>query len=123
MQRLTLARLIRFSQDRQHRDTIQQLRRVRINIRRLQEGRIKIVIHHRLLRNTPGRHLAIGPAHDQRHANATLIELTLATTQRRIRGHVCLTAIVAAENKNCVPINPKFTKLAIDHPDTIINTL
>ena len=123
MQRLTLARLIRFSQDRQHRDTIQQLRRVRINIRRLQEGRIKIVIHHRLLGNAPGRYLAIGPTHNQRHANATLIELTLATAQRRIRGHVCLAAIVAAENKNRVPINPQFTQLAVNHSDTIINAL
>ena len=81
------------------------------------------MIHHGLLGNAPGRHLAIGPAHDQRHANTTLIELTLAAAQRRIRGHVCLAAIVAAENKNCVPINPQFTQLAVNHSDTIINTL
>ena len=63
------------------------------------------------------------PGDDERDPDAPLVQLGLASAQRRIGCHVRLAAVVGHKRQHGLPCDAQFLKLGADHPHALIDRL
>jgi len=84
------------------------------------QGRIEIRVHRRFIADSAAANLG-RPLHNERHANATLIQLTLAAPQRCVRGDVGFTTIVTGEYEDRILQQVQIRELRADLANALVD--